>query len=137
MSKQSTVAIKALASKGAESLTPTLDTFAVIRAGVEYLRIREEEQTKRTLIAAQRDALVTAIISERDLISAYLEHQFAERRATLDHLFHVLQQGMEAKDTVVIDHSLTTILGILQANPLKDIEAFRTHWRNSESVLDL
>jgi hypothetical protein len=124
-------------SKAATSLAPAVDSFTVITAFLEYLRVYQEESTKRAEIAARRDVLVTAITVERDFITMYFERRFAERRDALERFFAILDQGVEAGDTIVIDRSLAGILGILQDNPLKDFETFRTSWRDPNITFEL
>jgi hypothetical protein len=137
MASQTTVAATRILTSGAASLIPAPDPLAVITDCLEYLRVREVEMTKRAYIAAQRDILVAAITAEQKLISAYFELRFTERRSALDQLFTILQQGIDGHDSAVIDRSITGILGILQDNPLKDIDSFRTNWQNPSFVLDL
>lgn len=137
MARQTAKASAKVINKGTASLMLARDSFIVITECLKYLGVREEEITRRAYIAAQRDTLVAAITAERDLITTYFAYQFTERRAALDQLFTILQQGVAEHDSTVIDRSLTGILGILQDNPLQDIEAFRTNWRNPDFVIDL
>lgn len=116
---------------------PALDAFAVISNGLAYLRIREEEMTKRAYIAEQRRVLLAAIMSERAMIEQFMDHRFAERKAALGKFFTILQQGVDSRDHQIIDRSLQGILGILQENPLAELESFRTQWKQDSFVIDL
>lgn len=111
--------------------------FAVIRECVEYLKCHEEEQTKRAHIIAQRDVLVHAINTEKELLLTYFEQRFAERRASLEQLFTLLRQGVDSGDSHSVDAALMGILGILQANPLADLGEFRRAWSNPHFMIEL
>lgn len=137
MAKKPVVASSAMIGKGLTGVTQAVDSLAVIQACLDYLRIREEETTKRTYIAAQREVLVQAISSERELLIHYMGQRFAERKAALDQLFAILQQGVEARDHHIIDQSLGGILGILKDNPLSDLATFRAQWNQPSFVIDL
>lgn len=75
MAKHTAAGATKLVSKGVASLAPALDSMAVITACLEYLRVREEEASKRAYITARRDIIVAAITAERDLIKEYFERR--------------------------------------------------------------
>ena len=52
----------------------------VIKAGVEAFRIHEEEETRREYIRANYQAFLDALQSRQEVILAYFDHRFAERR---------------------------------------------------------
>ncbi len=137
MAKKPGVASSAIVGKSLTGVAQALDSLAVIQACLDYLRIREEETTKRTYIAAQHEVLVQAITTERELLMHYMGQRFAERKAALDQLFVILQQGVEARDHHIIDQSLGGILGILKDNPLSDLATFREQWNRASFVIEL
>ncbi|MGQ9483290.1 hypothetical protein [Chloroflexus sp.] len=104
---------------------PALDAMSVITLFIETIQIIQAEETKRAQIAKQRDVLIKALESERQVILAYFEQRFAERRQALDRFFHLLDYGITHHDTKSIDAALTGILGIIQDNPLRDFETFK------------
>lgn len=122
---------------GALPLAAGADAMAVITAGLDYLRVREVEQTKRAYIAAKRDVLLSAITAERDLLQHYFAQRFAERRAALEHLYQALERGIQDHNDRVIDGALGGILDILKDNPLKDLETFRKHWGDPDFIVEL
>ena len=67
-----------------QAIPPTTEAISA------YFRTLNEEETKRQVIATNRDVLITRINAERDAILAYFGHRFAERRAALCELFVVL-----------------------------------------------
>ncbi len=116
---------------------PALDAIAVITTFTETLQIIQTEETKRAQIAAQRDVLIKALESERQVMLAYFEQRFAERRQALDRFFHLLDYGVTHHDTASIDAALTGILGIIQDNPLRDFETFKKCMARPDFVIEL
>ena len=111
--------------------------MGIISAAVEYMRIHQEESTRRAYIRARRDALVTALNNERDVILAYFEHRFAERRSALDEFYALLRVSVDSGDTTRLQVALAGILGIIQDNPLGDLAEFREKWANPDFAIEL
>ena len=111
--------------------------MGIISAAVEYMKIHEQESTRREYIRARSDALVTALNNERDVILAYFEHRFAERRSALDEFYALLRASVESGDTARLQAALAGILGIIQNNPLGELAEFREKWANPNFAIDL
>lgn len=116
---------------------PALDAISVIAAFTEMLKVVQTEETKRAQIAAQRDVLIQALATEREVMLAYFEQRFAERRETLDRFFLLLDYGVTHHDTASIDAALTGILGIIQDNPLRDFETFKKCMARPDFIIEL
>lgn len=114
-----------------------LAAMGIITAAVEYMRIHESEQTRREYIWARRDALVTALDNERDCILAYFEHRFAERRSALEEFYALLRESVDSRDTAQLQAALAGILGVIQENPLGDLEKFRENWADPDFTIEL
>lgn len=121
----------------AKDLIGAINPVAVITECITYLRIREEETTKRLYIEAKRDVLIQALRNEHEALLAYFNLRFAERKIALDHLFAGLHEGIEKKEIHVIDATLSGILGILQDNPLKDFAEFKRNMERSDFIIEL
>jgi hypothetical protein len=124
-------------SRSAASVVASADPLAVITEALDYLKVREQEKTKRTHIRAKRDVLVHAINAEREAILQYFEQRFAERHAALEQFYQLLNAGVAAADTSSIDTALRGILGILQHNPLQDFATFKEHMKRRDFFIDL
>lgn len=111
--------------------------IGIIAAAVEYMRIHQAERTRREYIWAQRDALVTALNNERDCILAYFEHRFAERRSALEEFYALLRASVDSGDTAQLQAALAGILGVIQENPLGDLEKFRENWADPDFTIEL
>lgn len=109
----------------------------IIKAAVEYMRIHEEESTRREYIRAQSDALVAALNYQRDIILAYFEHRFAERRSALDEFYALLRESVDSGDTARLQVALAGILGIIQDNPLGELAEFREKWADPNFAIEL
>lgn len=109
----------------------------IIKAAVAYMRIHEEESTRRAYIRAQSDGLVAALNYQRDVILAYFEHRFAERRSALDEFYALLRESVDSGDTARLQVALAGILGIIQDNPLGELAEFREKWANPNFAIEL
>lgn len=109
----------------------------IIKAAVEYMRIHEEENTRRAYIRAQSDGLVAALNYQRDVILAYFEYRFAERRSALDEFYALLRESVDSGDTTRLQVALAGILGIIQDNPLGELAEFREKWANPNFAIEL
>ena len=111
--------------------------MGIISAAVEYMRIHESEQTRREYIRAQRDILVTALNNQQEFILAYFEHRFAERRSALEEFYALLRESVDGGDTARLQAALAGILGVIQENPLGDLEKFRENWADPNFTIEL
>ena len=111
--------------------------FGIITKAFEYLKEHEAQETQREYIRAQRDALVTALNNERDLLLDYFDKRFAERRAALEEFFELMHTAVDSKNTDELQAALAGILGILRDNPLGDLAEFRKNWENPNYSIDL
>lgn len=125
-----------VAKAGGEAVR-AINPIAVITEAVEYLKTREEEQTKREHIWSKRDVLITALNNEKDVILAYFEHRFKERKATLEQFYDMLQRASRSGKADQLQVALNGILGIIQDNPLKDFAEFRKKMSNPDFVIEL
>lgn len=116
--------------KNTAEVAQSFNALSVITEFVAYLKVQQEETTKREAIAAKRDSLIKAIQSEKELIENYFDLRFAERKDALHSFFEVLRNGTANNDSKIIDSALTGILGILQDSPLQDLEKFRIWFYN-------
>lgn len=91
----------------------------LIGAWKDYKITAEIEATKRENIRAWRDANVKAIEKNTEILKAYLEQAFAERRHTINQLFQRLDSGIEAGNPELVSLAMTAIISVTQESPLK------------------
>ena len=91
----------------------------------DYMATVQCHETRRQEIAAYHDIIIHALNQERDVILAYFNHTFAERRLVLEQCFDLMDKSIETNDHASLNLALTSILGVIHENPLKDFETFR------------
>lgn len=108
-----------------------------INAGVEYLKVREAEKTKRELIQAKSQAFQAALQARREGMLAYFEHRFSERHEALAEFYGLLHIAVETGDGHQLDAAVCGILGIVKDNPLYDIDHFKETWGKPDALLEI
>ena len=111
--------------------------FEILSVAIEFMKIHQAEETQREYIRARRDALVTALNNERDLLLDYFDRRFNERRSALEEFFSLLHHAVDSGNIDELQAALTGILGILKDNPLGDLAEFRGNWSNPDYSIDL
>lgn len=99
---------------------------ALIQGVADYLNTLEREETKRQEIWAHHDIIIHALNQERDVILAYFNHTFAERRLVLEQCFDLMDKSIETNDHASLNLALSSILSVIHENPLKDFETFKS-----------
>ena len=93
----------------------------VIDGARDYLRLREEEQTKRAKIDTYATVEVARIHEASSLLKHYFEQVFAERSTTIDGLFRHLDVAMTSGDGKATEAALQGIVDLAKSSPLVDI----------------
>ncbi|MFD8014379.1 hypothetical protein [Streptomyces sp. NPDC058955] len=118
---------------GAKSVPiPTADAFAalheIVAAAREYGRIREEEQTKRAVVAAAEHVQVERIHAAERSLKLYFDRVFAERAHTNEEMFVRLDQAMDSGDPQMVHAVVRGIVDLAQSSPLAGLDDFGTFW---------
>jgi hypothetical protein len=93
----------------------------VVDGTLDYLRLREEEQTKRAKIDAFATVEVARIQQASSLLKQYFEQVFAERSKTIDGLFRHLDDAMTSGDGAASAAAVQGIVELAKSSPLADI----------------
>lgn len=93
----------------------------VVDAVQEYLNTREQERTKRVVLASARDAELKRIRSAEKILTRYFDHVFAERSKNFSELLRRLDQATEQGDPQRATETLSAIVAIAQQSPLADV----------------
>ena len=112
----------------------------VIDGTRDYLRLREEEQTKRATIDAYATVEVARIHEASSLLKHYFEQVFAERSTTIDGLFRHLDVAMTNGDGKATEAALQGIVDLAKSSPLVDIgdlSQVRKAWDDPDHVWEL
>ena len=98
----------------------------VVQAWTEYLRIAEEEKTKRRGIEAWEQVTLAEMKAKRDFLVGYLEHSFDERAKNFQALFQTVDQAMSSGDNQQLGLALNAIVELAKSNPFKDLADLST-----------
>lgn len=93
----------------------------VIDGALDYLRLREEEGTKRAKIDAYASVEVARIHEASSVLKSYFEQVFAERSATIEGLFRHLDGAMASGDGQATESALKGIVDLAKSSPMVDI----------------
>lgn len=93
----------------------------VVQAWTEYLKIAEEEKTKRRGIEAWEKTTIAEIKAKRDLVIDYLEKSFDERSKNFQALFQTVDQAMSSGDNQQLGLALHAIVDLSKSNPFRDL----------------
>lgn len=109
----------------------------VVNNVTDYLKVAEQEETKRTEITAKRDVALAAIRAQRDTISELMKYTFQERAATLQKQFEVLDKAMAQGNAAIVDQSLKSMVAVIQSSPFKSIQEMQQSLANKDFVIRL
>lgn len=123
--------------KGGGKIVGNVNPLAVVTEVIGYLETRQEEQTKREYIWAKRDAIVTELNNEKEVVLSYFEHRFVERKGALEQFYSLLHRAVDTGNDQQLQTALNGILGIIQENPLKDFAEFKKNMADPDFVLEL
>ncbi len=100
----------------------------VLQAADAWVRVHEEEVTRRTAILAARDAAIAEIQAKSQLFMSYLERSFDERRDMFSSLFARLDVAMAqgSGDVDAILGAITTLAAKSPFADLRDIEMVKS-----------
>ena len=103
-------------------VAPALDAFGalstVVDATAAYLKLREEERTKRATIGAYKALEIERIRSAEIVLKAYFDQVFAERAHTITELFTRLDDATSRGDDGVVAGTLSAIVDVARSSPL-------------------
>jgi hypothetical protein len=109
----------------AKSALPGVDALSalnnVVDGTLDFLRVREDERTKRAQIDAYATVEVTRIKEAGSVLKQYFEHVFAERSRTIGGLFEHLDDAMTRGDGTAATAALQSIVDLAKSSPLADI----------------
>ena len=135
--------ISKLAGAGARAFS-AVDGFNalndIVGAAQDYLRLHEEESTKRASIETAGKVEVARIKAAEDVLRDYFERVFAERRSNFDALFGSLDSAIAKGDGEAVNAVLNSIVDIAKKSPiaeLGDLSEVRALLRDPDNVWEL
>ncbi|MGQ0631972.1 MAG: hypothetical protein ACT4P1_13115 [Sporichthyaceae bacterium] len=104
----------------APPISPMAVVTEIVQLGREWIRVHEEESTKREAIRAHADVRIAEIHERRDLFLSYLDRSFDERERVFDNLFRQLDQAMSGNPEAV-PTILASISTMAHKSPFADL----------------
>ena len=112
----------------------------VVEAGREYLRLREEETTKRARLDAYQTVETERVRAAERVLTDYFNRVFTERADNFQEMWARLDDAAEKGDDDTVRNMLGGIVQLAQASPLSglaDLPALRAAFDDPNTVWDL
>lgn len=103
------------------NLNPAECLQQMVSACTDYLKIAEQEKTKRCEIDAWEKEAIAKINTQRDLLIAYLDRSFDERAENFRALFNVVDKAMSSNNNEQLALTLNSITEIAKSSPFKEL----------------
>lgn len=111
--------------QGVKAINPIECLREIVSARAEYLKISEQEQTKRRKIEEEERVQLSKIEAQTQLMMEYLTLSFDERRDNFAQLFSALDKASEAGDTVTAARVLDAIVQLGKSGPFEALSAIQ------------
>lgn len=89
----------------------------------EVQKFCEVQETKRALINAQREVMVQQIQAQKEVMLAYLDKSFDERKKNFDKLFSLVDDAMKNNNYQQLDLALRSINVLAASSPFKALRS--------------
>ena len=93
----------------------------IVFACTDYMKVAEQEQTKRREIEDWEKETIAKINATRDLLMEYLDRSFNEREKNFRALFSVVDQAIAAGNNEQLALALHSITEIAKSSPFKEL----------------
>lgn len=115
----------------ADAVAASLTTIQEITKDVtSYLKIAEEQQTRRSEITAQKEVALESIRARRDTIMKLMEYTYAERAAVLNKQFDALDRALASGDAQLAIQSMSAMTDLVKTSPLKALQDVKLSLEN-------
>lgn len=108
-------------TQAVEVMNPAECLQQMVSACTEYMKVAEQEQTKRREIDAWEQTTIAKINAQRELLTAYLDRSFDERAENFRSLFCVVDRAIAAGNNEQLALALHSITEIAKSCPFKDL----------------
>ena len=89
----------------------------------EVRKFEEAQITRRTAIAAQRDAAIASIRARREVLQDYLARSFDERAENFSRLFDVVDTALDTNNMQALAMGLDSVVKLAASSPFKDLRS--------------
>lgn len=92
----------------------------------EVSKFTEVEKTKRREIEAERDMYISKINAQKEVMLAYLDKTFDERKKNFDKLFQIVDYALATNNTQALAMGLDSINQLAASSPFKDLASIES-----------
>ena len=104
-----------------KSLGPAKSLELIVEACTDYLKVAEQERTKRQEISRWEKTAIANIRAQRDLFMGYLDRSFDERAENFRQMFDVVDRAIATGNNQQLAITLDSIVSLAQASPFKEL----------------
>jgi len=115
------MSVQKIAAFGFDKLNLAECFQQMVSAYTDYLKIAEQEKTKRREIEAWEKEAIAKINAQRDLLITYLDRSFDERAENFRALFNVVDKAMSSGNNEQLALTLNEITEIAKSSPFKEL----------------
>ncbi len=102
-------------------ITPLQCLKELVTSCTEYLKVKEEEKTKRHKIETWEKITIAEIKAKRDLFINYLDYSFDERAKNFNSLFQLVDQAIDNENSQQLSLALQAIIALAQSSPFDSL----------------
>lgn len=119
--------LNALAASAARNPTQAaLVLKELINMAGEVSKFTEVQKTKRKEIEAERDMYISKINAQKEVMLAYLDKTFDERKENFDKLFQLVDHALATNNTQALAMGLDSINQLAASSPFKDLASIES-----------
>lgn len=103
----------------------------------DYMKLCQEEKTKRVAIAAQKDVAIERIRAQRDVMKQALSEAFELRKTGLQAQIRAMDKAIDNNDAQALHIIMDSMVKTIQSSPFKSIEDMKEKLSDKNFVLRL
>lgn len=100
-------------------LTESLER--IVEACTDYMKVAEEDRTKRREIEAWEKTTITKIKAQRDLLMEFLDRSFDERAENFRQMFDIVDRAIATGNNQQLALTLDAIVLLANSSPFKEL----------------
>lgn len=119
-------------------ITKAIDIY--VNSAAEVAKFVEEQKTKREAIRAHSSMVIARINAVSDIIKAYLDKTFDERKVIFEKQFECVDRALETGNIEMLSMSLGSINHLASTSPFKalsDLTTVKTMLQNPDAEFDI
>lgn len=119
-------------------ITKAIDIY--VNSAAEVAKFVEEQKTKREARRAHSSMVIARINAVSDIIKAYLDKTFDERKVIFEKQFECVDRALETGNIEMLSMSLGSINHLASTSPFKalsDLTAVKTMLQNPDAEFDI